>query len=408
MPAPIPLPLRRLILRRHQQGHSPSDIAGDLGVSVRSVHLLARRFAQLGQQALIPCYRTVAPPPPPLVDVALDLRRLHPPWGAGLIRARLLRDHPDQPPPCTRTLQRHFARAGLAPARPGRKPLPRRRRADQPHLVWQMDAAEEVLLGCGQKVSWLRLTDECSGAFLQTTVFAQAKFNQVAPAAVQQALRRTLAAWGLPGWMRVDNGFPWGSAGDLPTDLALWMIGLGVQLWWNNPGCPQENGVVERSQGTGKRWGEPHTCQSASELQRRIDELDELQRCFYDYREGKSRMGWYPGLLHSGRRYDEASEEGLWQWQRVAEHLGGYCVRRKVDEKGQIWIYNRHYYAGKRYAREHLLVEFNEAKRCWVALTESGAVVREIQATELSAERVRGLDVTHRRDRSGRGATPAP
>src|SRR5271157_1101411 len=31
----------------------------------------------------------------------------------------------------------------------------------------------------------------------------------------------------MPARIRVDNGTPWGSAGDLPTDLALWLFGLG-------------------------------------------------------------------------------------------------------------------------------------------------------------------------------------
>ena len=39
--------------------------------------------------------------------------------------------------------------------------------------------------------------------------------------------------------------------------LALWLIGLGIEVIWNPPRCPQANGVVERSQGTGKRWAEP-------------------------------------------------------------------------------------------------------------------------------------------------------
>jgi hypothetical protein len=72
-----------------------------------------------------------------------------------------------------------------------------------------------------------------------------------------------------------------GSAGDLPTELALWLFGLGVEVIWNPPRRPQDNGVVERSQGTGKRWSEPPTCDGPAELQRRIDDLDEIQRAEY-------------------------------------------------------------------------------------------------------------------------------
>jgi len=56
-----------------------------------------------------------------------------------------------------------------APA--GRRPSDNGYRAHRPHEVWQMDAAERIRLGSGQRVSWLRLLDECSGAVLQTTIF---------------------------------------------------------------------------------------------------------------------------------------------------------------------------------------------------------------------------------------------
>src|SRR5436305_2098766 len=37
--------------------------------------------------------------------------------------------------------------------------------------LWQADAADQLRLGNGQLASWLRLTDECSGAILKTVVF---------------------------------------------------------------------------------------------------------------------------------------------------------------------------------------------------------------------------------------------
>src|SRR6266853_543045 len=98
----------------------------------------------------------------------------------------------------------------------------------------------------------------------------QGYWNQVEPMAVQQTLRQGFSQWGRPERFRVDNGAPWGSRGDLPTDLALWSIGLAVGVDCNPPRRPQDNGVVERSQGTAKRWGEPWTCDSPEELPRRL------------------------------------------------------------------------------------------------------------------------------------------
>src|SRR5262245_59976486 len=115
-----------------------------------------------------------------------------------------------------------------------------------------------------------------------------------------QTLRMTFERWGLPERIRVDNGYPWVSTGDLPTELGLWLNGLGVDLAANPPARPQDNRVVEGAQGIGKRWAEPPRCAKAAELQRRMDEMDEHQRDWFPDEE-QSRTRLFPALAHSGR-----------------------------------------------------------------------------------------------------------
>ena len=137
----------------------------------------------------------------------------------------------------------------------------------------------------------------------------------------------------------MDNGTPWGSArGDLPTDLGLWLVGLGVGLDDNPPASPQDNGVVERSQGTAKRWAEPRACDSPEELRRRLGEMDEIQRGEYPSVGGRSRLEAYPGLAHSGRAYTPGWEEANWSLEAVATHLAGYAGRRRVGASGSISV----------------------------------------------------------------------
>lgn len=73
--------------------------------------------------------------------------------------------------PAERTLNRWFRRAGLGPAPKGRRPASEARRAAAPHDVWQVDAAEEIALADGTRVSWVRVADEFTGAVLHTAVF---------------------------------------------------------------------------------------------------------------------------------------------------------------------------------------------------------------------------------------------
>ncbi len=130
MPRPIPLPVRQAIWRRYQDGQDGSTIARALDLPPRTVRHLLDRFGRGDPALLAPSYdRCGAATPKPdeaLVRAALDLRRQHPTWGAGLIRVMLGHRLPEDPLPTTRTLQRWFHRAGLSPRRRGADPPPTR------------------------------------------------------------------------------------------------------------------------------------------------------------------------------------------------------------------------------------------------------------------------------------------
>jgi len=191
--------------------------------------------------------------------------------------------------------------------------------------------------------------------------------------------------------VRVDNGKPWGSTGDWPTVLALWLIGLGIEVVWNPPRRPQDNGVVERSQGTAKRWAEPETCRSVTELQGRLDEADTLQREAYPYLEGRSRTQVWPQLGHSGRAYHAADEASQWQIGRVLDHLGGYAVVRGVDCCGKVSLYDRLRYVGVGQAGRRVSVLFDPERCEWVFADEAGRQLRSQPAEEIQAEAIRTL-----------------
>lgn len=173
MPAPTPLPLRKAIWHRHQNGQTPATIAQDLGLRLRTVQQLLCRGRS--HAALAPAYQRCGRPQDDdaqqLCQEAIELRRQHPTWGAGYLRIQLRHRHPDATLPTERTLQRSLRHAGLGPAPKGRRPTANSQRAGQPHEVWQMDAAEQIPLASGQRVSWLRIVDEGSGAVLWTKVF---------------------------------------------------------------------------------------------------------------------------------------------------------------------------------------------------------------------------------------------
>jgi hypothetical protein len=218
-------------------------------------------------------------------------------------------------------------------------------------------------------------------------------FTQVPATAVREQLRSAFSRWGMPVRFRVDNGAPWGSWGDFPTALALWVIGLGVGMHWNHPRSPQENGVVERSQGTSNRWSEPWDCATPQELQARLERTDRLYREAYPYRARKSRMEYYPGLKHSGRSYDPAREPELWQWSRVAEHLSTYVVTRRVDSGGSVSLYDKSHYVGKMHQGKIVFVMYDPDLNEWMISDRAGRQLRRRPADQLGRERVMDLNI---------------
>jgi hypothetical protein len=223
-------------------------------------------------------------------------------------------------------------------------------------------------------------------------------WNLVKPAVVQETLRLVFSRWGMPKRFRVDNGTPWGSAGDWPTDLALWLLGLGVAMTWNPARTPQANGVVERSQGTGKRWTEPSTCQDANELQQRMDDMDRIQREVYPSIHGKSRWQAFPGLQQVDRPYSKTWEKRHWDLELVLAHLAEYSAVRHVDRKGRVSVYNRHHCVGVAHQGKHIYVMLDPVDREWVFTTAEGMQIRRKVAEELTRDRIIKLQVTDRRD----------
>ena len=185
-----------------------------------------------------------------------------------------------------------------------------------------------------------------------------------------------------------------------PADLSLWLIGLGVGMHWNNP----QRSQVERGRrafpGTSARWCEPWTCRTPAELQARLERMDRLYREVYPYQKRRSRLEVFPGLEHSGRSYDSASEMapvGRGSGRALPMLLTTTVPVRRVDPTGRVSLYNRRHYVGRLHQGKDVCVlygpEFNE----WVFADREGRQLSRRSADQLSSERVMNLNVTNRR-----------
>jgi hypothetical protein len=225
-----------------------------------------------------------------------------------------------------------------------------------------------------------------------------ATFGEVPVTAVRQQVREQFQRWGLPQWLRVDNGVPWGNRNDLPTPLALWAIGVGVRWHWNDPRCPQQNPKIERAQGTGKRWGEPGRCTTVAQLQAQLEEADQIQREEYPQRGGQSRWQLFPGLRHSGRRYRVAWERRGWSLTRVEEQLAEYVAVRRVSATGHVSIYDHGRYVGTQYRGQSVQVQYDPSAHGWLISDQDGRELRRHTAPEISREQIHRLSFRRSRN----------
>ena len=185
MPRPTELASRLTIARMARLGATAPEIARQLELPVSTVRDLIRRAAQAESSDrpvadLNPRYDACgrhAGPASPLLEAVLALRRQHPGWGAVRIRIELAGMDVGAEIPSDRTLQRWLRRHGLAPAPSGRRRAESRHRAQRPHAVWQVDAADQKRLATGEMISWLRVVNECSGAALHSRVFPPGLFR---------------------------------------------------------------------------------------------------------------------------------------------------------------------------------------------------------------------------------------
>ncbi len=175
-------------------------------------------------------------------QAVLGVRREHPAWGGRKIARRLMDLGQAQVAPSTVThiLHRHglVSPAASDTARPWQ-----RFEHDAPNSLWQIDFKGHFPTLAG-RCQALTLLDDHSRFNLRLQALARTDTPSV-----REQLVQTFERYGLPLRINADNGSPWGSPsgrGHSLSELAIWLIRLGVQVSFSAPHHPQTNGKLER------------------------------------------------------------------------------------------------------------------------------------------------------------------
>ncbi|PMQ13466.1 hypothetical protein JaAD80_21620 [Janthinobacterium sp. AD80] len=156
---------------------------------------------------------------------------------------------------------------------------------------------------------------------------------------VQTALQATFERYGLPERMTADNGAPWGTSGRAGlSQLAVWLIRLGIRVGHSRPHHPQTQGKDERF----------HRTLKLELLQRNgFESLDACQFAFDRWRERYNTVRPHEALQQQTpiSRY-RASGRAFPSVLPPIEYPSGDTVR-KVSDKGEISFQNRRYFIGE-------------------------------------------------------------
>ena len=178
MPSALPMDVRQRIIELKNKGNSLQSIVNELHLCYATVQRLWKRYKAAGASGLSPHYNKCGPSAAGIpryalliYRAALWLKRCHPDWGATLIQISVQDRYKDVAVPSERTLQRWFKAKQLYKPKSRFPLLPSPPPAHQVHDVWQIDAKEKLHLGSGQRVSYLSVVDEYSGALLKAAVF---------------------------------------------------------------------------------------------------------------------------------------------------------------------------------------------------------------------------------------------
>ena len=233
------------ILLTQKAGANISAICEQFGISRKTGHKWIARYAADGESGLQDKSRRPHTSPTmsasKLEQMIIELHLRYPYWGArklyDLLPTSGYRPHHS-------TIDAILHRNGLqvegAPTIVNKAPI--RFEHEAPNLLWQMDFKGHFALTdrAAGRCHPLTILDDYSRFSLCLAACPNEQFLTV-----QSALRATFERYGLPRRITADNGPPWGGSSGL-TQLAVWLIQIGVIMSHSRPYHPQTQGKDER------------------------------------------------------------------------------------------------------------------------------------------------------------------
>lgn len=257
-----------------------SSLCKSYGISRTLGYELLKRYSEEGAEGLKERSRRPNNSPTKTSEEIereiLKVRDRHYSWGGRKIYHYLINQGVvDIPHPSTITdiLRRHNRLYEWSKNEP-KKPYHRFVK-DEPNELWQMDFKGHFPL-IAERCYPLTIIDDCSRFVL--AIEACIRETKII---VKEKLINVFRRYGLPLQINMDNGKPWGTCGMKSySELAIWMMRLGIRVSYSSLGHPQTNGKDERFHKSLKQDViNRYTIRTIKESQKYFDNYREIYNC---------------------------------------------------------------------------------------------------------------------------------
>lgn len=277
-----PMHQRTLFIADHLRGtRSVTELCTEYGISRKTAYKWIDRFIRRGPAGLDDHTRRPRSSPhatePAVVEALVLLRHRHPTWGAKKLIAFLRRRHPDWKLPGLSVACALLKRRGLVRTRSVRRKIGHPGKPSSiitaANHVWCADFKGQFRMGNGRYCYPLTVTDGYSRFLLGCK-----GLPDTSVAGAKPVFRRLFEEYGLPQFIRTDNGVPF-ATNTLArlSRLSAWWVRLGVLPQLIEPGNPQQNGRHERMHRTLKAEA---TRPAAAAMRSQQMRFDHFQREF--------------------------------------------------------------------------------------------------------------------------------
>ncbi|HET9326343.1 MAG TPA: helix-turn-helix domain-containing protein [Candidatus Eisenbacteria bacterium] len=406
--APLSLAEKERLYAAKIQGRSLPSIAAELGCSTETARKWWRLARDHGRAAFHQARRGRAATgvlsrfAPAVSNRALTLKRDHPSWGSDRVLADLMHDPTLSalPLPSRSRLALLFKTECpelVAPRRARTSPPPAPAAPRAVHECWQLDFQEASVLADDHRASICTLRDPVGAAILASQAFditGGERGRRLRWEEVRGVIRTAFARWAtLPDALQTDNEVCLGGqpSDPLPSQLTLWLVGLGVAHRFIRPNTPTDQAQIERTHRTLDGFvGLPDSQLDLARLQQRLDAEREVHNAWFPSRAsdcgGRPPLLAHPELLLARRPYQVEWERALFNEQRVYAYLATIVLSRKVSKTGQIQLSGQSRSVGRACIGQTVTVQCDALRRDWVVRVADGTVVKRLS--------IRGLDVT--------------